>query len=183
MTVSRLLDHRLFFWTSGAMLVAAAGLLAWSVATARWGDAMALGAIAAVLGVILYARPTLPSLLGLLLGIAAAVNGAGYALQLWHDETLFDEIVHFFTTFAGMMAIGWSLRHRNLLGKSAGRLAISVVAIGLALGVVWEVFEWAIGIIGRPHDTAMDLLMDAAGALLAAAVLWWAVPDDGLSGR
>ncbi len=160
------------------MLLAAVALLVWSIATAHWGDAIALGAIALVLGAILYEKSRLPSLFGLLLAIAAAVNGSGYALQLWHDETLFDEIVHFFTTFAGMMAIGWSLRCRDLLGRSPARLAISVVAIGLALGVVWEIFEWAIGIIGRPRDTAIDLLMDGAGALVAAAILWWMVPRN-----
>jgi len=183
MTVSRLIDHRVFFWTNGAMLLAAVALLVWSIATAHWGDAIALGAIAVVLGAILYERSKLPSLLGLLLAIAAAVNGAGYALQLWHDETLFDEIVHFFTTFVGMLAIGWSVRNRDILAQSPTKLAISVVAIGLALGVVWEIFEWAIGIIGRPRDTAIDLLMDGAGALVAAAILWWLVPRNRFSDR
>ena len=39
----------------------------------------------------------------------------------------------------------------------------------LAMGLLWEGFEWVIGIIGSPRDTAVDLAMDVLGGLLAAA--------------
>lgn len=165
------LDHPAFMWACRALLVAALACLVWASAASHWGDMIALTAIALVIGATLYAKSKLPSFLGFMLAVAATVNGAGYALQLWHDETLFDEIVHAFTTFAGMAAIGWSLRDNDRFAGSTKRLLSSVVAIGLALGVLWEILEWAIGIIGRPKDTAIDLLMDCAGAAAAGLML------------
>ncbi len=165
-------NYPAFTWACWALLAAAQACLIWAGAESHWGDVIALTAISLVIAAILYTRSKLPSFFGFMLAVAAAVNGAGYALQLWHDETLFDEIVHAFTTFAGMAAIGWSLRDNDRLAASPVRLLSSVIAIGLALGVLWEVFEWAIGIIGRPKDTAIDLLMDAVGAVAAAAMIW-----------
>ncbi len=105
-----------------------------------------------------------------LLAAAAVINAAGYLLGLWHDETPFDELVHFYTSFAGIAAIGRLALGKEWLPRPASRPA-ALLAIGLVLGVVWEAFEYMIGIIGGRHDTLMDLAMDLAGAIVAAALI------------
>lgn len=98
-----------------------------------------------------------------LLALAALINGAGYAFTLWHDRTAFDEAVHCYTSFAIVAAVG-----RYAFPRSS---SLALIIFGIAIGVGWEIFEWAIGIIGDPYDTMGDLLMDGLGAALAAA-LW-----------
>ncbi len=104
------------------------------------------------------------------LGLAALANVAGYVFSLWHDETVFDEIVHLFSTFAVISAIGKAAVTAGRLAPSA-TFFISLVALAVVLGVLWEAFEWLIGIIGGRHDTLMDLAMDTLGAVFAALLI------------
>lgn len=122
-----------------------------------------------------------PTFYALLLVIAALVNLAGYLLGLWHNDTLFDELVHLFTSFAGLAAIGRYLIVARAIRPSK-KLVASLLALTLTLGVAWELFEWLIGIIGDSRDTLIDLVMDLAGGGLAA-VLVGSVFRDNLSGR
>ncbi|MBA3577848.1 MAG: hypothetical protein H0W39_09605 [Sphingomonas sp.] len=101
---------------------------------------------------------------------ALLVNAAGYLLSLWHEETLFDEIVHFYTSFAVVGTIGW-LALRGAAPRRSPPTWWILVAVGVLLGLAWEAVEWVLGIIGSGHDTMMDLAMDAAGAAAAAALL------------
>lgn len=48
-----------------------------------------------------------------------------------------------------------------------------IVATGLLVGLVWEAFEFPIGMIGGVEDTLVDLLMDALGAFCAGVLLKW----------
>lgn len=105
-----------------------------------------------------------------LLGLALLINAAGYGLTLWHDETVFDEVVHAFTSFACVAAIGRILVGRRAVQPS-GKLMLLLLFLGICLGVVWEVFEWLIGIIGNRHDTLIDLAMDVIGTLVAALLI------------
>lgn len=102
-----------------------------------------------------------------LLALAGLVNAAGYVLSLWHDETVFDELVHLFTTFAVTAALGKALATKRATRPST-RFGVQLVGLALALGLLWEAFEWLIGMVGSRHDTLMDLAMDLAGATLAA---------------
>lgn len=108
-----------------------------------------------------------------LLALAALVNLLGYTLNLWHDRTVFDELVHAFTVFATVAALGNWYARKHMPAANVNLAALMMCA-GLVLGVAWEAFEWLIGIIGNRHDTMMDLVMDMLGALLAAALLWFA---------
>jgi hypothetical protein len=63
--------------------------------------------------------------------------------------------------------------------KGADRL-VAAVAIGIATGVGWEVYEY-LGDnvfhstrIGGFEDTAYDLIFDSFGAMVAGVLLWWA---------
>ena len=154
-------------------LTLAAGLYAaWA---GNWVEAGALLALGGLGGLVLKVQDRLPALFVLLVLIAGVVNAAGYVLGLWHETTPFDELVHAFTSFSVCAGIGWLILDRTemLSAGETGKVVLAVLAIGLVLGLVWELFEWAIGIIGGAEDTMVDLLMDGLGA--AAAGLFCAV--------
>lgn len=160
------------------MLAVALGFVAWNGATGQTSDALVWCGIAGIAAGTIYFRERLPPFYGFLLALAAAVNGAGYTMTLWHDETLFDEIVHGFTTFAGMAAIGWAMvRSGGKFERSRSALFWSMIGLGLVLGLLWEVFEYLIGIVGTPKDTMIDIVMDMIGASAAAALSCWIMPD------
>ena len=174
-----MLDRPSFRWISQfALLLSAVGALYLAVQT-RWAGAAALGAVALLGTLFIAARDRLPSLFTLLFVAAALINALGYILTLWHEATMFDEAVHAFTSFTLCAAVGWLLLSRTKLiaPEEKVRLALSVVAIGLVLGLLWEAFEWIIGIIGGPRDTIMDLVMDVLGAVVAGLFCAWAASD------
>lgn len=113
---------------------------------------------------------TRPAFYAALLVAAALVNSSGYLFTLWHDETIFDEAVHFYTSFAVVAALGWLATGRPPFGDSAPSWWVFLVT-GLVLGFAWEGIEWLTGIIGSRRDTAVDLLMDSLGAVAAAALV------------
>ena len=132
------------------------------VKVAAWLACAAIG-IAAIIF-----RHTLPPFFGFLLTIAAMVNSAGYVFNLWHERTMFDEVVHGFAFFAGTSSVGWFvLQQRPGVTGLFWKAALAALVAGLA----WEGFEWLIGIIGDTRDTLIDLAMDMIGALGAAALL------------
>ncbi len=104
-----------------------------------------------------------------LLCLVVAVNVAGYVLNLWRERTMFDELVHAATSFAGMAALMWvaARRARRLNGMRGIAVVATALVAGLILGLAWEGFEWLIGIIGDQRDTLIDLAMDCLGAAAA----------------
>ena len=62
----------------------------------------------------------------------------------------------------------------------------TIASVGIALGVLWEVVELVVAELvtlelGHPRaetrfDTVLDLIMDTAGALLAAILIYTKVP-------
>ena len=171
-----LINHPAFAWSSVAILVGALLASVWLGARGEWLQAAGAGAVAGVSGAVLLARRRLPAGFGALIATAGAVNATGYILTLWHERTPFDEVVHAFTSFAGMVAIGWLVLRQHL--RPGPRLFWSAVAIGLAIGLLWEGLEWLIGIIGDRRDTLMDLAMDGLGAVAAGVFLSWLVGRD-----
>lgn len=171
-----MLDRPSFRWASQLALLIAAVAAIYFLFQSRWYDAAALGAVAVVGFIFIAAKDRLPSLFTLLFVIAALINALGYVLTLWHERTPFDEIVHAFTSFTVCAAAGWLLLSRTRLvsGDENVKLVLAVAAIGLVIGVLWEIFEWIIGIIGGPTDTIMDLVMDMIGAVAAGLFCAWA---------
>lgn len=163
--------HAAFTWGNVAVLVAALGLLVWNVSAGHLDDALVWVAVSGFTVVILQVRGKLPPLFGFCLAVVAAANSAGYTMTLWHEGTAFDETVHALTTFAGTAALGWGLLSAGKLPRSRARLVTIVIGLGVLLGLLWEGIEWLIGIIGNPRDTAIDLVMDALGASMAAALV------------
>ena len=143
---------------------------AWLGLQGRWFEAAIMTGF--VLAAVLFAvwRDRLPSIFTFLFTLAAAINALGYVLELWKTPFWFDEAVHVITPFAIVAAIAWILVKRDdayPLKNPAGYL-LKIVLLGLAVGVLWEGFEWAIGIVGPWKDTLLDLSMDGIVAFLAA---------------
>lgn len=170
----RLLNHQGFTLVCIAVMAAAAVIALLMASRGQW---LAAGAMAIVAGLAVgcvIARKTLPRALGALLSIAAMVNAAGYVFSLWQEDTSFDELVHAFTSFVGMTAIGWTVVDRSWFDHwpKAGLFA-GLMGAALLLGVLWEAFEWIIGLIGDRRDTVIDLVMDLLGATAAGALTLW----------
>ncbi len=114
--------------------------------------------------------------------------GCGYADTFGTAGDLYAHIDEYdkFTHFAGIAAFTSAaydvLRALHLRGGRAARSEdrlIAAVAVGLFLGVAWEVYEWVGDVvfdtarIGGLRDTTNDLISDALGAMVAGIVLWW----------
>lgn len=143
---------------------------AWLALQGRWFEAAIMAGF--VLAALLFSvwRDRLPSLFTFLFTVAAAINALGYVLELWKTPFWFDEGVHVITPFTIVAAIAWLLvkrDHAYPIKNPAGYL-LEILLIGLAIGVLWEGFEWAIGIVGTWNDTLIDPTMDMLGALLAS---------------
>lgn len=179
-----MLDRPSFRWISQAgLLLATAGAIYLGFQN-RWFDAAGLAAVALLGTIFIAARDRLPTLFTLLFVTVGLINALGYVLTLWHEATAFDEIVHAFTSFTVCAASGWLLLSRTRLvsGDENVRLILAIAAIGLVLGLLWEGFEWIIGIIGGPRDTIMDLAMDMIGALAAGLFCAWAARTQNVQG-
>lgn len=155
-----------------AFALTALSLLAagWLALQGRWSEASIMGGFVAAAVLFGVWRDRLPSLFTLIFAIAAAINALGYVLELWASPAWFDEAVHVATPFAVVTAVAWMLVKRQdaYPRTHPARYMFKIVIIGLAVGVLWEGFEWVIGIVGSARDTLSDLLMDMIGAVLAA---------------
>lgn len=134
-----------------AFLIASAGFLAW--------------------------RRRLPALFDFLFVLAAILNAGGWVFELWDRIPWFDPITHFYTTFAITLALGlvvyYSVRI-HFRGRSA-LFVLSIAALGIALGALWEIVEWSFGVQQTYQSVAIDLIMDSLGAVLAGVLSAWTI--------
>ena len=154
-----------FFLTAVALFAAA-----YLALQGRWWDAAVMGGF--VVAAVLFAlwRDRLPSLFTFLFTLVAAINAAGYVFNLFKTPFWFDEFVHVITPFAVVAALAWLLIRRDNAQprRNTGSYFIKIVLLGIVIGLLWEGFEWLIGIIGTVQDTLIDLTMDTIGSILAA---------------
>ena len=109
---------------------------------------------------------------GLLVALGG-VNAAGYLLDLYARFWWFDRILHACTIFAVTLWLALFVCRRVLrAGPGTDTLLAAVIAaVGLAIGSLWEVAEWAFDriapgdVIKAKHDTIIDIVMDTLGAL------------------
>ncbi len=137
---------------------------------------------AAVVGVRFVALPR-PYELGFIL--AMALTGWGDALGLYDRFTHYDRLVHFLVPFELAPVIYILLARMDVLPdlrdtrERRHRLGVFVVtlALGAAVGALWEVFEWCSDHTLGSHlqhgqtDTIGDLVADTTGALVGGALL------------
>lgn len=138
-------------------------------------DAIVLLILIAGALAFIAAHERLPTLFTLLFVLAGLINAAGYVLKLWKTPWWFDEFVHVYTPFAITAAAAW-LMH-NSFGWDARRhpvrFVLAVSALGLAIGIGWEIFEYLTGIAGSVTDTLVDLACDVTGAIAAGLLGVW----------
>ncbi len=90
----------------------------------------------------------------------------------------YDGLLHGYATFAYTLLFGLFAYGAVFTGAREHRLllVLAIGSVGLALGALWEIAEWAYDQIVRPNvilpktDTILDLIVDAAGALVAGIV-------------
>ena len=110
--------------------------------------------------------------------IALLVNMAGYIWNLYTQIQWFDEVLHAFTSFALTLPLALLLCGAVLNGADSRPIlfVLTVAGLGLAVGTLWEIAEWAYdqvvprnAILGKT-DTMIDLIADLIGSVLAAIV-------------
>ena len=114
-----------------------------------------------------------------LLAIAITANAAGYFMNLFQQIGWYDDVVHGYTIFALTLLLALYMYGASLTGASTHGflLVLTVASVGLAIGGLWEVAEWAYdqwfaqsNAIKGKRDTILDLIWDSIGALVAGVV-------------
>ncbi|MDP1848545.1 MAG: DUF2238 domain-containing protein [Solirubrobacteraceae bacterium] len=166
-------------------LVFAAGAVAFAVS----GDAAAAFNLGLAFAVLVAARlANLPRLYDLATIVALMFTQGGEALGLYDTIEWYDRVVHFVVPLLASQIIYLCLARievmpdpsQETLPRHEAGMLIAVFALGLAVGALWEIFEWSSdGIFGSElsegnTDTVGDLIADAGGSLAGGAlmVLW-----------
>ena len=165
---------RVAAWVGTALLSAA---MAYMAVMDQWAGVGVIAAFLIAALVFIICEDRLPALFDLLFVIAALLNAVGWAWGAFHWPGPYDEITHAVTTFAVTLSLGlltfYSVRAHF---EPHGLLYVLIIAsFGIAIGGVWEIVEWAAGVIGTIDDTAIDLVMDTIGALMAGGLNLWAL--------
>ncbi len=130
----------------------------------------------------------LPRIYDLALIVAMTLTQGGEAAGLYDTWAWYDRVVHFVVPMLTSQVLYLCLarievlpdpQQETLRRHDAGMFVVTF-AIGLAVGAVWEIFEWASdGLFGSDLsqgnvDTVGDLIADAGGSLAGGAlmVLW-----------
>jgi hypothetical protein len=174
--------YRVAAWVCQAVLVAAIGVV---LLQQQWLAAAALAGFLICSYCFVAFERKLPNLFDLLFMIAALINAAGWAWDLYNQPGPYDEIAHFYTMFAITLAAGYMLFNELMRGLGGHRVlfVLIITSLGIAIGALWEVAEWladfvvAKQIISGLGDTITDIILDSGGALLAALLNLWGLNE------
>lgn len=121
----------------------------------------------------------LPTLFDFLFVIAALLNALGW-IGLFYQPGPYDEITHGFTTFSITLAVSFLVYRPMLtLFRTHRRLyVLTIVSFGIAIGALWEIFEWVSATINSLDDTIVDLIMDTIGAIAASFLSLYALEEQ-----
>lgn len=148
--------------------------------------ALCLAAVLAVLARLV----DLPRPYDLGLVVVLALHAAGEALGWYDAHAWFDRVVHVVLPFLAAPVLYIGLARLDVLpdprdethARHYTGMAVVTFALGTTLGALWEVWEYSSdGMLGTAlsqgnTDTVGDLVADASGAALGAALLVaWAV--------
>jgi hypothetical protein len=170
-----------------ARLAFLAGAIAFGVA----GDVKGTFNLALGFAVLVAARlANLPRVYDLALIVALTFTQVGEAIGLYDAVGWYDRLVHVVVPMLTSQVIYLCLARLDVLPDprqettrhhEAGMLIVTF-AIGLAVGALWEIFEYASdGVFGSElsegnTDTVGDLIADATGSLLGGVLMvLWAV--------
>lgn len=155
---------------------------------AFWEDDLT-GVFGCIIGIILSFIPsilhknfniTLPWILDTLIAFALFLHIGGVVLNVYHTIPYYDSLTHFvsailvaFLAFVSIYILDkyWKGLHMN---KYA--MAFIVIIFTMAMGVIWEFFEWATDILFQTQeqwglqDTMKDLFIDTIAGIFIAIV-------------
>ena len=159
------------------------------------GDRTGAAILAVAAALCLAVRPVLlPRLYDLSVVLAANLQGWGEALGLYDEIPWFDNLVHFTVPLLGSPVVYLLLARLDVVpdprqethARHHAGIFVVTLAIGLAIGAVWEMVEYASDrTLGSSlqidnADTVGDLFADGLGALCGAVLLvLWAVKGWG----
>ena len=178
LTGDDLAKHPASTWLSLAALGAASGGLWWLDRRSA-----ALGTLAALLGCLCLILPprermaalparlrALPRRMDAMPVLATLLSSPGYGLHWFYGANPYDEAVHLLNGgLAG--AVFGALVLADGRVRTRGRLALLGIGFGSALGLGWEGFEWAAGLLGNWTDTWSDVVLTALGATLGTVLV------------
>src|SRR5215213_11993749 len=165
--------YRTAAWVGQALLAITIAVV---LIKGQWLPAAALAGFLVISYLFVAFERKLPTLFDLIFVIAALINAGGWAWDLYNKPGPYDEIAHFYTIFAITLAVGFMLYDELMESFYAHRVlfVISIASLGIALGALWEVTEWLADfvtpkqIVSGLFDTITDIILDSAGATLAA---------------
>jgi hypothetical protein len=111
-----------------------------------------------------------PAFFDVLFALAALAGAVGFVFGLFDEIVPYDELTHAFTTFCVSLTFYFLFYSGAVPEGRAFALGTSVFTLGVTVGVYWEIFEWFFVSHYPMADTISDLLVDSAGALVAALV-------------
>jgi hypothetical protein len=156
------------------------GLLAIAVVVVlfqrQWLAAASLAGFLLISYLFVAFERKLPTLFDLIFVVAALINAGGWAWDLYNKPGPYDEIAHFYTIFAITLAVGYMMYSELMESFFDHRVlfVLTIASLGIALGALWEVAEWLADfatpkqIVSGLTDTITDIMLDSAGAILAA---------------
>ncbi|WP_237214498.1 hypothetical protein [Falsiroseomonas oryziterrae] len=100
---------------------------------------------------------------------ATLLSAPGYGLNWFHGVNPYDEVVHLLSGALAGVALA-ALVGADGRSRRIDRMLRLGLAAGFAMSVVWEGFEWAVGIVGDWRDTWTDVALTTVGVVLACVL-------------
>lgn len=163
-------------WIGRAIMVA--GVLAAIFSYPEWKPVL-LTAFLLSYTVPLFIAHQTPKLIDLMIVFAALINTGVWILNGSEEFFLLDEVTHLYTAFSATFFIGFLMlkRSKTLFTSYPFFSLISLVSLGITIGVLWEIYEWTAWYffpgyeIDPLTDAITDLILDGIGAIIAAALV------------
>jgi hypothetical protein len=147
------------------------------------------GVFGCIIGIILSFIPsilhknfniTLPWILDTLIAFALFLHIGGVVLNAYHIIPFYDNLTHFVSAilvaFLAFVSIYILDKYWKGLKMNKYAMAFIVVIFTMAMGVVWEFFEWTTDLLFQTkeqwglHDTMKDLLIDTIAGIFIAFI-------------
>lgn len=147
------------------------------------------GVFGCIIGIILSFIPsilhknfniTLPWILDTLIAFALFFHISGVVLNAYHVIPYYDSLTHFVSSilvaFLAFVSIYILDKYWKGLHMNKYAMAFIVVIFTMAMGVVWEFFEWTTDLLFGTneqwglHDTMKDLLIDTIAGIFIAVI-------------
>ena len=147
------------------------------------------GVFGCIIGIILSFIPsilhknfniTLPWILDTLIAFALFLHIGGVVLNAYHIIPFYDTLTHFVSSilvaFLAFVSIYILDKYWKGLHMNKYAMAFIVIIFTMAMGVVWEFFEWTTDLLFGTneqwglHDTMKDLLIDTIAGIFIAFI-------------